>query len=101
MSTGCIRPRPESPACSAFVPEEAAMRRVSVVAMLCVLAGAGCHEPSTTGQVPTATSQPLPPLPPSGIVKPSGTVEERLVLAEDLAAKKAYAKAIEKVDEAI
>jgi hypothetical protein len=77
------------------------MGKISIKAMLCVLAGAGCHEASTPGQAPTATSEPLPPLPPSGIVKPSGTVEERLVLAEDLAAKKEYAKAIEKVDEAI
>lgn len=77
------------------------MRRIEQIASIfSLLAGVGCSESSTSDVNPAAPPKPFTVI--SRVsVKPSGTVEERVEQAEELAAQDDHLNAIQKLEEAI
>jgi len=71
-----------------------------IALMLGLLVGAGCSGPPAPDAVPAAPQKPFTAISPVSI-KPSGTIEERVKQAEQLAAQGEYTKAIKPLEEAI
>ncbi|MEJ7637817.1 MAG: hypothetical protein WKF75_07500 [Singulisphaera sp.] len=76
------------------------IRFPSMTPILCLLVNAGCANSSTSGVGPADPPKPFTVISPVSVV-PSGTVEERLKPAEELAAQGDHLKAIQKLEEAI
>ncbi len=76
------------------------MRFLPIAPILCLLAGAGCTDSSISDDDPAVPPQPFTVISPVSVV-PSGTVEERVKPAEELAARGDHLKAIQKLEEAI